>query len=344
MANRKDVAQKANVSMTVVSRVMSNTGYVSKEKREAVLRAAGELNYRPSPVARSLQNGRTRQILFYRAYLSNAYYLELHRGMMDYAEKQGYLVCISGDLHIERIGELLIDGLILPTEAYTRPGYMRYLRKYCMPHVVIDYGEHVPKNVYTVTVDTGQALEELVRYMREKGHQRIAFVDGNDIKPEGPRNTAFRSIMAGVYRGRLPEYILTAPQAGLEAYPGAFYLLGCMAAEQFSQRKLDATAVICFNDDVAVGFYRRIVQLGYRIPGDISIAGFDGLIQGEYMNPALTSMGLNPFDHGKKCAQVLVELLQGKKPGYKHRINFSLIERESIRKLRAKNEAGKEAP
>jgi DNA-binding LacI/PurR family transcriptional regulator len=75
MANRKDVALKANVSITVVSRVMSNMGYVSQEKREAVLRAAEELNYRPSPVARSLQNGQTRQILFYRGYISSAYYV-----------------------------------------------------------------------------------------------------------------------------------------------------------------------------------------------------------------------------------------------------------------------------
>ncbi|MDR2070507.1 MAG: LacI family DNA-binding transcriptional regulator [Treponema sp.] len=74
MANRKDVAKRANVSITVVSRVMSKRGYVSKEKREAVLRAAEELNYRPSPVARSLQNGRTRQIFFYRGNLRASAY------------------------------------------------------------------------------------------------------------------------------------------------------------------------------------------------------------------------------------------------------------------------------
>jgi DNA-binding LacI/PurR family transcriptional regulator len=196
MANRKDVAKRANVSITVVSRVMSKRGYVSQEKREAVLRAAEELNYRPSPVARSLQNGRTRQILFYRGNPSSAYYLELHRGMMDCAEKQGYLVCISGALHIERISELLMDGLILPTEAYAKSEYLRYLRKYNMPYVVIGYGEYIPKNVYSVTVDTGLAMREMVEYLRQKGHQRIAFINRIDTNLGGPRSDAFHSMMA----------------------------------------------------------------------------------------------------------------------------------------------------
>jgi DNA-binding LacI/PurR family transcriptional regulator len=330
MANRKDVAKRANVSITVVSRVMSNTGYVSKEKREAVLKAAEELKYRPSPVAKSLQKGQTRQILFYRGYISSAYYLELHRGMMDYAEQQGYLVCISGDLHIERIGELLMDGIILPTEAYARPEYLGYLRKYRMPYVVIGYGNYISKNVYSVTVDTGLAMRKMVEYLRQKGHRRIAFVDGNDVRPEGPRNAAFRSMAAEIYHDRLEDYILTAPKTGQGLGADAFYAIGSAAAEQFARKKLDVSAVICFNDDVAVGFYSRISKLGYRIPKDISVTGFDGLALGEYLSPALTSMGLNPFEHGRKCAEVILDLLQGKKPGYKHIIEFSLIERRSV--------------
>jgi DNA-binding LacI/PurR family transcriptional regulator len=333
MANRKDVAKKANVSITVVSRVMSNTGYVSKEKREAVLRAAEELKYRPNPVARSLQNGQTRQILFYRGCLASAYYLELHRGMMDYAEKSGYLVCILGDLHIERIGGMMMDGLILPTEAYARPEYLRYLRKYRMPYVVIGYGEYIPKNVYSVTVDTGLAARELVGYLREKGHRRIAFVNGDDSRIEGPRISAFRSLMGEIYQSRLDDYTLNTAAFSGEVRSNDFYKIGRTAAEQFARRKLDATAVICFNDDVAVGFYHRIIQLGYRIPHDVSVTGFDGLALGEYMNPALTSMSLNPFNHGKKCAEVILNILRGEKPGYKHNIDFSLIERESVSKV-----------
>lgn len=331
MPNRKDVAKKANVSTTVVSRVMSNTGYVSKEKREAVLQAAGELNYRPSPLARSLQNGRTRQILFYRGNISSAYYLELHRGMMEYAEKLGYLVCISGNLHIERVGELLMDGIILPTEAYARPEYLRYLYKYHMPYVVIGYGDYVPKNVYSVTVDTGLAMRELIAYLKERGHRRIAFVNGNNPYANEPRGMAFHAMMDGFYRERPEDYVINIKPSDQEVLPDDFYRIGYEAAEQFSRRKLAATAVICFNDETALGFYRRILQFGYRVPEELSLVSFDGLALGGYMTPALTSMNLHPFEHGKKCAEVILKLLSGKRPGYRHSIDFSLIERESVR-------------
>jgi DNA-binding LacI/PurR family transcriptional regulator len=243
---------------------------------------------------------------------------------------------VSGGLYIERIGELLIDGLVLPTEAYTRLEYMRYLRKYHIPYVVIGYGEHIPKNVYSVTVDTGLAMRKMLEYLRGRGHRRIAFINGNDVRPEVSRNAAFRSIMAEMYRDRLENYILSSQKIGQEVGSDVFYLIGSDAAEQFAQRKLDATAVICFNDDVAVGFYSRIVKLGYRIPEDISITGFDGLALGEYLSPALTSMSLKPFEHGQKCAEVILGVLQGKRSGYKHSVDFTLIERESIRHLRAK--------
>jgi DNA-binding LacI/PurR family transcriptional regulator len=253
--------------------------------------------------------------------------------MIDYAEKQGYVVCISGALHIERIGELLMDGLILPTEAYAKPEYLKYLRKYNMPYVVIGYGEYIPKNVYSVTVDTGLAMREMVEYLRQKGHQRIAFVNRVDTNPSGPRNDVFHSLMTKTYRGRVEDYVLNIPASEYDSGSVVFYQIGYTAAEQFAQRKLNATAVICFNDDVAVGFYSRIVKFGYRIPEDIAVTGFDGLALGEYLRPSLTSMSLRPYEHGKKCVEVIMDIIQGKKCAYKYGIDFSLMERESTPRL-----------
>jgi DNA-binding LacI/PurR family transcriptional regulator len=136
--------------------------------------------------------------------------------------------------------------------------------------------------------------------------------------------------MDEIYQNRLDDYTLNTAELSRAILSDDFYKAGQAAAEQFEQRKLDATAVICFNDEVAVGFYHRIVQFGYHIPDDISVTGIDGLVIGEYMNPALTSMDLNPFKHGMQCAKVLLDMLQGGKPGYKHRIDFSLVERESV--------------
>jgi DNA-binding LacI/PurR family transcriptional regulator len=332
MATRNDVAKQANVSTAVVSRVMSNTGYVSRDKRAAVLKAAEELNYRPSPVARSLQRGQTRQILFYWGTLSNAYFLELHRGMMDYAESKDYLICISGTSPMERIGDMMMDGLILPTEFYARRKYTQFLQKYRMPCVIIGYGEYIPKNVYSVTVDTRLGMRKLIEYLWERGHSRIAFANADDTRINLPRCKCFCSMMEAVYREKLEQYLLNFGGTIAPAHDG-LCRYGAIAADLFVERKLDATAVVCFNDDVALGFCRRIGQLGYRIPQDLSVVSFDGLVTGEYMNPSLTSMGLNPFEHGRKCAEIIIDVINGASPPYKHAIEPFLIERDSVRTL-----------
>jgi LacI family transcriptional regulator len=208
-----------------------------------------------------------------------------------------------------------------------------------MPYVVIGYGEHIPKNVYSVTVDTNLAMRELVAYLREKGHRRVAFVNGSDDRIIAPRYAGFCAMMEPVYKNRLKNYILGTPEMILEARMDLFKI-GSMAADMFAARNSDATAVICFDDDVAVGFCHRIRRLGRRIPEDVSVISFDGLALGEYMNPPLTSMGLHPFEHGKKCVEVIVNLLKGENPGYKHHIDFSLVERESVRALRAGGKSG----
>jgi DNA-binding LacI/PurR family transcriptional regulator len=311
---------------------MTNTGYVSKDKRAAVLKAAEELNYRPNSVARSLRRGRTRQILFYWGRLSNAYFLELHRGMMDYAENRDYLVCISGTSPMERLDDIMMDGLILPGEVYARPKYVQYLRKYRMPCVIIGYGDYIPRNIYSVTVDTECAMRNIIIYLRERGHSRIAFANGDDPRSNSPRITGFSDMMQDVYGGELEYYVLSS--AGKpEVIHNALCKYGVMAADMFTQRKLDATAVVCFNDDVALGFCHRITRLGYRIPGDLSIVSFDGLVTGEYTSPALTSMGLNPFEHGRKCAEMMINQINGVSTPYKVTIEPFLIERESVRIL-----------
>ncbi|MDR2304284.1 MAG: LacI family transcriptional regulator [Treponema sp.] len=332
MATRNDVAKQANVSTAVVSRVMTNTGYVSKDKRAAVLKAAEELNYRPSPIARSLRRGQTRQILFYWGTLSNAYFLELHRGMMDYAENKDYLICISGTSPIERIGDMMVDGLILPTEFYARRKYTQFLRKYHMPYVIIGYGEYISKNIHSVTVDTCLGMRKLIEYLRERGHRRIAFANADDTRINSPRCKCFCAMMEAVYQDKLEQYLLNFGGSISPAHDG-LCRYGTIAADLFVERKLNATAVVCFNDDVALGFCRRIGQLGYRIPQDLSIVSFDGLVTGEYMNPALTSMGLNPFEHGRKCAEIIISVINGASPPHKHTIEPFLIERDSVRTL-----------
>jgi DNA-binding LacI/PurR family transcriptional regulator len=330
MVTRKDVAKLANVSITVVSRVINNSGYVSDAKREAVLQAAEELKYRPNPVAASLKKGRTRQILFYRGNLSNIYHLELYRGMEDLAQEEGYIVFMAGDLHIARIRGMMMDGIILAFQAFAYSEYVRYIQKYRLPYVIAGYGESIPKDVYSVMVDTRKGMKEILAYLQRKGHRRVAYAGEDLLRTVEPRNAAFRSIMGRYYGKELNRYLLGSSKSSKENKAEDYYEIGEMAAKQFAERKLDATAVACFNDDIAVSFCRRARRLGYRIPEDISITGFDGLIMGEYFEPALTSLSLNTYEHGGACTRNILDMIEGRQIPHIRQISTHLIERESV--------------
>ena len=90
MITRKDIAERAGVSISVVSRALNNSGYVDAEKKRKILQIAKELDYHPNPVAMSLTSQRTKQILFYCRELENAFNIEMYEGMLEAANKRDY--------------------------------------------------------------------------------------------------------------------------------------------------------------------------------------------------------------------------------------------------------------
>ena len=116
---RKDIAELCGVSISVVSRALNNSGYVEESKRRKIIETAEKLNYIPQPVAMSLQERRTKQLLYYCKDLSNEYYVDMYRGMCEAANKRGYLVTISGMMEFDRIKDTMVDGIIMPNEDMT---------------------------------------------------------------------------------------------------------------------------------------------------------------------------------------------------------------------------------
>jgi len=100
---RKDVADKAGVSVSVVSRALNNSGYVEQNKKDTILRIAKELGYVPNPVAMSLQQKRTRQIIFYCKDLNNSFNIGMFFGMLSEAKARNYVVMINGDMDFGRL-------------------------------------------------------------------------------------------------------------------------------------------------------------------------------------------------------------------------------------------------
>lgn len=331
IVTRKHVAEKADVSLAVVSRVLNNSGYVESKKRERVRKIAKELGYNPNPVALSLKKNRTKQLLYYVRDMNNYYYMDMYKGMSDYAASKGYVFILGGYLDAQRVGALMVDGILLPSEFETGQDFLENIH---VPVVAATYGAPINTTVHTVDADVETAVQVAIDHLRQLGHRRIAFISYYTSNSLDPRLGAFEKIMSGELGARLNDYILGVPEAVDPTKEVLFFELGEIASQQFLERRLDATAIVCFNDDMAISAMSYLQQAGYSIPGDISIIGIDGHIGGKYSSPPLTTVCINPREHGKQCARMLIRLIEGKDVDNETTISSSLIVRKSTDRIR----------
>ena len=352
MVTRKDIAQKAGVSVSVVSRALNNSGYVEENKRQLILQIAETLNYTPNPVAMSLQKQRTKQILFYCKDLNNAFNIELYEGMLEEAEKNGYIVVMNGKINFDRVRHLMIDGIILPNQQMTAEYLEMIGKNYYLPVVAAAYGDNVffPKAVPIVECDLLQGTKNALEYLRKKGHRKMAMVMPYDFNTNNTRGIAWKEFMEEELQDCLKDYFLAISKSGLNNdertlqfleersedsmyIPESFFEKGLLAAEIFVERQLDATATLCFNDEMALGFAKRMKELGYKVPEDLSIMGIDGVATRKYMEPELTTLSLQPKVMGAKCVKALLAVLTGKNIKYVTHVPSKIIEGKSVRCL-----------
>lgn len=340
MVTRADVAKKAGVSVSAVSRTMNGRGYVAKEKKQAILEAVKELGYRPNPLSDSLKNKQTFQLCFFNTDISNSFYLEMFGYMSEYALTRGYTVFLLSSFNRERIQGLLMDGMILQSEATALSIQEQFGSELFLPMVSNSYGIPVihTKNIPYVDVDTYEAMNQAIQYLRSKGHTKIAYATPYG-KAEGKtvqsRNVAYENVMRDVYGEHLKEYYIISNESYQHAVFGRerFFEEGIWGADEFHKRNLDATAVICFNDEFALGMMSRLKQLGYEIPHDISIMGFDGVEERKRAAPLLTTMALNIKEQAETSVAVLIDLINGKKTNYFTKVKPFLLEGESVKEL-----------
>jgi len=331
---RKDVAELAGVSVTAVSRVMNNSGYVAKNKREAILKAAKKINYRPR-AAKSIMQQPNKQLLFYNKDLYNEFTTELYCGMVNYASQHDYMVLLSGTWDIEKFKHMLIDGVILPNDVFIDEFTRIIGNKIFLPIISASYGAQNKrvKRIPLVECDTYKAMELIIDYLFERNHTKIALAA--PYKNMDLRYTSYVNKMHPLLGKSIDKYIFTNNDAPphVMAPEIKYFEHGELLAQKMYETKCDATAVCCFNDNVAIGMIQQFTRLGVRIPGDISIVGIDGVNIGSYTHPKLTSVALSPFKQGSECVRVLLDMIAGKKVKGRTSVPIEIIERESVRTL-----------
>lgn len=286
----KDVAALAGVSTRTVSNVVSGAGPVAEETRARVQAALDELGYRPNVAARNLRAGRTGLIGLAIPELHSPYFGELAGLIVEAAQQRSWTVVIDqtfGDREAERrllegTGGRLVDGLIISPWSLGPEELTGRSRE--VPVVLL--GEQQAHGLADrVAVDNVLAADEATTHLLRTGRRRIAAIG---VQPH-LRNETARLRLAG-YRqalrraGLQPDPALEQPVTTLHREDGAEAMTALLEADKRPD------AVFAFSDELALGALHVAIERGVRVPQDLAVVGFDGIEDGRYANPPLTTV------------------------------------------------------
>jgi LacI family transcriptional regulator len=314
-----DVAELAGVSPSTVSRALSTPGRISASTTARIEAAADRLSFRINPAARALQTGRTYTLALVVADITNPVVFGIVRGAETAASAAGYTLVItesqeSGDAEAEAIERLLpsVDGVVLAT---TRLSDERIRELASQKPLVLINRAVADLDGILPDVDTG--VQELLTHLTGLGHRSIVYLAGptaswiSEQRFERMLEATERSGTALVEIGPTPPTI----------EGGKASLRRVLAAH--------ATAVVAFNDLIAIGLMQAAAEQGIRIPEQLSVAGFDDIFGSELISPALTTVRAQLVRAGELAVGRLLSVVHGKEPDATAPLTTTLIVRGS---------------
>lgn len=312
-----DIAKAAGVSIATVSKVINGTGRISTDTRERITEIMQELDYQPSVVASALTGKSTFTIGLLIPDLANPFFAEIARSVEDRGHELGFnLVMCSTDNnskkeagYITLLRQKRVDGIIIATGTSIE-GLLSGLADYNIPLALIS--RDIPKiEADSVRADDATGAYQAVAHLTGLGHRHIA------VLAEDMELMTTRERVIG-YRRALED-------AGI-AYTDELVTISNSSVEAGKQRALELmgsehppTAIVAFNDLLAVGVVQAAKELRLSIPWDLSVISFDNTVLAGIVDPPLTSVAVPIQQMGRQIMDMLIERVRGEK-GDKQRI------------------------
>ncbi|HSG17795.1 MAG TPA: LacI family DNA-binding transcriptional regulator [Anaerolineae bacterium] len=301
----RDVAERAGLSVTTVSHVINNSRTVSDASRQRVLQAMEELDYRPNALARSLRRQQTNTIGMIVPDSANPFFAEIARAIEDASFAQNYSVILcnsEGDLEKQRtytnvLIEKRVAGILFVAAGISTE-LINDLWRRRVPLVVID--REVPGvEVDTVLTNHAQGGRLATQHLINLGHRRIACISGSSqLSPSSERVTGYRDALKANELALDEDLVVR----------GDFqYESGYEATHQLLRRETPPTAIFACNDLMAVGCISAAAVLGYDVPIDLSVVGFDDVRLASFTNPLLTTVAQPKHEISRLATEMLLE-------------------------------------
>jgi LacI family transcriptional regulator len=323
MITMRDVAKKAGVSVATVSRVLNDKGYIKEDTRKKVLAAIEETNFKPNIVARSLFKKQSKTIGLIVPDITNPFFPQLARAVEDVTNKSDYTVILCNsddDIHKERgYFEILQQKFVAGVIVVSNKLQAEDIKGINYPIVALDM--QLDTSIPYVTCDNYQGARKATQHLLDCGCKKIAHI-------KGPNKNLNAEERYRGYKDVLNE--ASAFQAGLVT-SASFQL---ESAKQATFRLLaeypDIDGIFAGSDVMAIGVMKAAEKMGYSIPDDLMVVGFDGIQFGEMVTPELTTVAQPIYQMGTTAAMMLMDQIDGKFCETKERVyDVELIVRDS---------------
>jgi len=328
-----DIAKDLKVSVVTVSKVLRNQGRISDATRQRVLQRAKELNYQTNWVARSLVTRRTYTIGLLLPEFTHPFFAEIARTVAQTVRPHGYHVVIScfeedPELEASEADSLLarrVDGLIIASAQLPRRlSLFKRIQEQKVPYVLIDR-PIVGLRASFVGVDNyaigGLATEHLIA----RGCCRIAHLRGPEVGIAAERLAGYRRAL--VKHGIRPNaaYVVAGGHRDDTGYEGMRKLLDINPFPD---------GVVCYNDPVAIGAMRAILEVEFSLPDDICVVGAGNVHYSDQVAVPLTTVDQGTHTIGVRAAELLIARIASKRslPPTRILIPPNLVERQSTRR------------
>ena len=311
----EDVASHAGVSITTVSRVINNSSHrVSEKTREKVLQAIKELNYQPNAAAQNLKANYTNVLAFICRNLADPYYGEICRGVSEISLQNNILTfaCNTGhNFNHEQnyhnlFAEHKVRGLILSGGGYDTKEYQSLILKEINEYAktgrqivaLAPQGPKLDPLMHTIMINNIQTSYRNTEYLIQQGHTNIAYIGG-------PKEIFTAKERLEGYLKALRDYKIQ-PNSNQIFYASNFWQEGYEFAQQAVQNNRKCTAIYCANDNIAISAMNGCLDLGLKIPEDISFISIGGLPDNSYMMPKLTTAAIPLYELGTKAVELIL--------------------------------------
>lgn len=325
-----DIAKKAGVSVSTVSRVLNGKSNVSEALREQVQKVLDENHYTPSAIARGLANSSAHLIGVLTQDIRNRHHADMAYVIEQDFARWGYgcILCNTGtslemqSVYLRMMAERKVDGVILLGSIFQTTHIQQEIAKYLSSVPVVLINGYLPlENMYSVISDEYGAVKEAIRHFAERGHSQIGFILD--------RITASNNLKKQGYLDGMKECGLPCDKSNMIIGAPPTYEGGYTYTAQLLEMRPDITAILYTEDPIAVGGLKYCHDHSIAVPEELEIIGFNNSDIAEASIPELSSIDNQKLATGTEAAHILHDLLLGRERPQKMLLSANVVYRQT---------------